>query len=501
MFQHDSLKSRGVSKQSVAKKSDHRAGTHEIDDSGGGTLSGLFAEENEFDRRAMLRVGTWGVIAVGAVVLAVMANQSQLGWRREQVAAVDLARQAHQIQSLTKESQNETRRLASAIDTLNSDRDRLFSRVTVIEQGLDSVTGAIRKNAMAEPPKPPPASTMPPSVTASESPPPPQSGPVQSQALPPTVAPVPVTAAPAMGPEKPRTEAAKSEPVKSEPVKSEPAPTNPGSLPQIAAIKPAVPLPGAILPAPAAPSVPPLGPAKLIMGPPDAAAPKLVESAAKPVEPAREQAAIARAAPSTRAAQAPATSPAAAPAQEVAAIAPADLKDKTITQKDQDKRTVATDVDEANSTIRRTEFAVELGGANSIGGLRALWRGLLKSNNAELAELRPIIVLRESNSGLGMQLRLAAGPLNDAAEAAKICASLVESKRSCETTVFDGQRLAMGADERQPASSSRSANSGKPARQQSYRHYTPKHAKKEDPPPPPKQESSTFSSLFGGGKK
>lgn len=493
----------------MAKKSDHRAGTHETDDSGGGTLSGLFAEENEFDRRAMLRVGTWGVIAVGAVVLAVMANQSQLGWRREQVAAGDLARQAHQIKSLAKESQNETRRLASAIDTLNSDRDRLFSRVTVIEQGLDSVTGAIRKNAMAEPPKPPsvappPASTMPPSVTASESPPPPQPGPVQSQALPPAVAPVPVAAAPAMGPEKPRTEAAKSDPAKSEPAKFEPAPTNPGSLPQIAAIKPAVPLPGAILPAPVAPSAassaPALGPAKFIMGPPDPAAPKLVESPAKPVAPAREQAAIARAAPSTSAAPAPATSPAAAPAQEVAAVAPAD-KDKTITQKDQDKPAAAIDVDEANSTIRRTEFAVELGGANSIGGLRALWRGLMKSNNAELAELQPIIVLRESNSGLGMQLRLAAGPLNDAAEAAKICASLVESKRSCETTVFDGQRLAMGANEPQPANSSKSANSGKPARQQSYRHYTPKHAKKEDPPPPPKQESSTFSSLFGGGKK
>ena len=137
----------------MAKKSDQRAGTREADLSGGGKLSGLFAEENEYDRRTMLRVGTWGVMAVGAVVLAVMANQSQLGWRREQVAAVNLARQAQQIQLLTKDSQNETRRLASAIDTLNSDRDRLFSRVTVIEQGLDSVTGTIRKNAASELPK------------------------------------------------------------------------------------------------------------------------------------------------------------------------------------------------------------------------------------------------------------------------------------------------------------------------------------------------------------
>src|SRR6185312_17282184 len=169
----------------------------------------------------------------------------------------------------------------------------------------------------------------------------------------------------------------------------------------------------------------------------------LVESAAKPVQPAKQAGAV-NAAPTPT----PAPSPETVPAQEVAAAGPADVKDETTTQKDKDKP--ASGIDEANSTIRRTEFAVELGGANSIGGLRALWRGLLKSNNAELAELRPIIVLRESNSGLGMQLRLAAGPLNDAAEAAKICASLVESKRSCETTVFDGQRLAMSADDPMP---------------------------------------------------
>jgi len=93
-------------------------------------LSGFLAEENEFDRRSLWRIGTWGAAAVGAVVLAVTANQWSLGVRRDQVAAADLTRQAQQIQAVAKESQNETRRLASAIDTLNNDRDRLFSRVT-----------------------------------------------------------------------------------------------------------------------------------------------------------------------------------------------------------------------------------------------------------------------------------------------------------------------------------------------------------------------------------
>ena len=112
-------------------------------------LSGLLAEEDELDRRALWRIGSWGVGATGAVILAVMANQSSLGLKRDQVAAADLTRQAQQIQSVARETQNEARRLAAAIDTLNSDRDRLYSRVTGLEQGLDSVTGAIARQGSA----------------------------------------------------------------------------------------------------------------------------------------------------------------------------------------------------------------------------------------------------------------------------------------------------------------------------------------------------------------
>ena len=132
----------------MAKKSDRSAGTLDADNTEG-LLAGLFAEENEFDRRALWRIGSWGVVTVGAVVVAVYANQSALGLRREQIAADDFARQAQQIRQLARESQVETRKLASAVDTLNGDRDRLYSRVTVLEQGLDSVTGAIARQAAA----------------------------------------------------------------------------------------------------------------------------------------------------------------------------------------------------------------------------------------------------------------------------------------------------------------------------------------------------------------
>jgi hypothetical protein len=151
--------------------------------------------------------------------------------------------------------------------------------------------------------------------------------------------------------------------------------------------------------------------------------------------------------------------------------------------------------------VQRTEFGVDVGGANSVGGLRALWRGLLKSKSNEvLTALRPIMVIREASTGLGMQLRLVAGPITDAAAAAKICAGLIENERPCETTVFDGQRLAMKADG--PAAAAKPASvkpaiATKPAptKPAAQRRGAQKRAASEEPAKKP--EPSTFSSLFG----
>ena len=138
----------------MAKDPDHLAGFDT--ENTGGLLSGFLAEEDEFDRRALWRLGTWGVASVAAVVVAVMANQHTLGFRRDQIATADLVQQANRLQTVARDSQNEARRLSSAVDTLNSDRDRLYSRVTVLEQGLDSVTGAIARQhpALTAPPSP-----------------------------------------------------------------------------------------------------------------------------------------------------------------------------------------------------------------------------------------------------------------------------------------------------------------------------------------------------------
>jgi hypothetical protein len=154
--------------------------------------------------------------------------------------------------------------------------------------------------------------------------------------------------------------------------------------------------------------------------------------------------------------------------------------------------------------------------------------------------LHPIIVVKESSTGLGMQLRLVAGPLSDAAAAAKICAAMVANDRTCEPTVFDGQHLAMKSeDPPAPAKSgsgktssdkpgsdkpvsekpgSEKPDSGKAAsvepdavkhtadnpvamrrgsgKQYSYRRHTTRQVVTEEPPQKPESTASTISSFF-----
>jgi hypothetical protein len=511
----------------VAKDSDRSADAFETEKTGG-VLAGLLAEENAYDRRALWRIGAWGVAAVAAVVVAAMANQSSIGWRRDQLAAVDLSRQAQQLQTVARESQNETRRLAAAIDTLNGDRDRLYSRVTVLEQGLDSVTGTIARQNSAGPvanaPVPPTTMSKTPGAAPSTAASAAAAAPAESQPAPanqaaaPAVAPVATAATvpappPAAMPEKPRVDVARLEPkpepkpkpeskfepkIRPEPkseaksksekaeakteAKTEPkteAKSDMESKTEQAAAPALIPaLPAAQAPsqAPAnasvaiatlVPSSATIAPSSML-GPPDPAAGKLIEPPKA----------------------ADGGTPLAPVADAMASVTP--------------KENESSETVPAKLPAQRTEFAIELGGANSVNGLRALWRGL--RSKAELAELRPIIVIRESNTGLGMQLRLAAGPLHDAATAARICAALVEGGRTCETTVFDGQRLAMSAGE--PESPPAAKPAPPAVRSGPYRRGAPKHSStdRKDEPPAPQQpqkpESSTpLSSMFGSSRR
>ncbi|SHH26958.1 hypothetical protein [Bradyrhizobium erythrophlei] len=459
----------------MAKDRDKLTANFESENTGG-LLSGFLAEEDVFDRRALWRLGSWGAASVGAVVLAVYANQSSIAVHREQAAvAVDLLRQAQQIELVARESRNEARQLASAIETLNNDRDRLFSRVTGLEQGLESVTGAIAKQQAASATSPPAAPASAQASTTTEPLPPAQNPPSAPAPVPSPVA----TTAP-KGTEKTPAAAspvaAVAPKVADKPSSAAAVPDGPPTTVASLAQKPSNPPAATATPAitPAAPLVA----EKSMMAPPDASASKLIE----PDKPETSEKSGKADRP-----EKPAKIFTAAPMPEVVAAAtPAD-----------DAEPEASAATLPKLAVQRTEFGVDVGGANSVGGLRALWRGLLKSrSNAALTTLRPIIVIKEGSNGLGMQLRLVAGPLGDAAAAAKICAGLMENDRSCETAVFDGQRLAMTADE--PAATDKPVGA-KPAvpkpslhrRGSSRRVAVEEPAKKPDPPPP-----STLSSFF-----
>ncbi len=508
----------------MAKNDDNLAGSFETDNSAG-LFSGFLAEEDEFDRRALWRLGSWGVGAVAAVIVAVMANQSQLSLRHEQLASADLTRQALQVQALARESQSEARRLASAIDTLNGDRDRLYSRVTTLEQGLDSVTGAIVRQGSGQGSGPAASAAKPsaPTEMAAQIPPAPAPAvaPVTTtQAAAPAAAEKPVAAdkpaamvvAEASPPatstvSKDSTKAANAKPASSKPDGAKADSAKPEivapDLPKIESVKtdaakadsradnakadakpdgakldavkaetakPETAKPDSTKPDSTKPdsskadnarsqvasSSVPLVASKSIMAPPDPAATKLIEPLNTP---------------------GPAVT--AAPIPEVVAMAPA----ADDAESDEAPR--------PKVAIQRTEFGVDLGSANSVNGLRALWRGLLKSRaNAPLASLRPIIAVKEVTSGLGMQLRLVAGPLNDAGAAARICATLTENKRPCETTIFDGQRLSLKADDAPPA-----AAAPAPRRRGNAKRAAAAAALVVEEPKKP--EPTTISSWFG----
>jgi hypothetical protein len=437
----------------MAKKNDHLADF--ATENTGGVLTGFLADEEHLDRRAMLRLGTWGAASVGAIIVALLANQSSLRLRHDELAAADLSRQAQQIQSVARESQSETRRLASAIDTLNGDRDRMYSRLSTLEQGLDSVTGAIARQSNAAPPPAPAASTASAAPTAAA---PASATPSAPQPAAEAAAPAPEAAAtetaPLIGPVA-TTTAVMTGKQTAEAKRREQANAKMAAA-TLTPIPAPIPAPSPAVPAPSSPpattaTMPPLVASKSMMGPPDPAAPKLIEP-----EPAKT--AAANALPAT--AQAPPT-PAPQPAPAIAATTPETATatrdtdkvavDKPVTDKPVTEKSATAETPQEASpqvAVNRTEFGVDVGGANSVGGLRALWRGLLKSrSNAALAALQPIIVIKESNSGLGMQLRLVAGPLTDAAAAAKICATMVENERPCATTVYDGQHLAMKVED------------------------------------------------------
>ncbi len=365
-------------------------------DNSGGWLPGFLAEEDSFDRGALWRLGSWAMAAVGAMMVAALASKSYLHVQRNQVVAADLERQSRQIQRMSHEAQTEARRLSSAIETLNTDRDRLYSRVMTLEQGLESVTGSIGRQVGSTPAgssnKPDPAP--------------------EASNLPGTAEPSPVAAIPAS-----------------------------------VAAPPARQLPSA-------PNITLANAGEATEQPSSPAAISTAVSAAQKLSP-----------PDIAATKLEATSQKQSPSLPGPAGEPAQASAKLETTPE--------------VAVPHTRFGVDLGGASSIQGLRTLWRRVASS--AELAGLQPMLSVQERPLGAKISLRLVAGPLDDAAAAARICAAMATRHHGCETAVFDGQRLALDVE---PTSASHVA----------HRRASPQVIKRQPLKPPQPAAPATSSS-------
>jgi hypothetical protein len=413
-----------------------------------GWLTGLVADEEDLDRRGRWRLAVWAAGSVSAVVIAFLAAQTATERRHEQSAAADLARQAQLIQRLAKDSHSETSRLAAAIDTLNSDRDRMFSRLGSIEQGLESVTGSIAR----------------------------------------------VQGSPATEADKPMLEKAAVRPLAA-PVESAPVESRPAEAKPEATVQPAPPVdrlastvsPHAVEIAPPAPTAratpagPPPGPATAVQ-----AVPPLIAPVVPPLPVAREIGEARKSKPRETANGAIAPGVPLMPPKSI--LAPPDtaasmlMDAPALAAAEEDEAAAAHTADGVPVPVRRIEFGVDLGGANSVDGLRTLWVRL--SKRRELTGLHPIITVKDEGRG-GTRLRLVAGPFNDAGAAARLCAALGIADRTCDTPVYEGQRLPEGT----PAATRLRKRVPKPPN-------TSEETAPASPSPAPPQQSS-LGSLFG----
>jgi hypothetical protein len=126
--------------------------------------------DEQIDVRGLVRLGSWGAAATGALLFAVMAIQSENGLRR--MSGTNNAAATAQLTTRAQELEGNTKRLIDSVRALSSDRDRLVARVTVLERNLEDVTGSVGRIGSVQnvPPSPAPLPSGP-TVLSSLSPP------------------------------------------------------------------------------------------------------------------------------------------------------------------------------------------------------------------------------------------------------------------------------------------------------------------------------------------
>jgi hypothetical protein len=174
----------------------------------------------------------------------------------------------------------------------------------------------------------------------------------------------------------------------------------------------------------------------------------------QPPAPARPQPVLAAASPAQAppaVSAAPPPVPAAAPpsrpaVEQVASINPQhnsqDAQDQTQDAAPAAPETAPAQTATPPNRVTRRQFGLDLGGGASEEALRPVWTAALRRHNALLQNLRPLVLSREQPRGGGVEYRLIAGPIGNAAKAARYCAAITGTGGVCQPTMYDGQKFA-----------------------------------------------------------
>jgi hypothetical protein len=164
--------------------------------------------------------------------------------------------------------------------------------------------------------------------------------------------------------------------------------------------------------------------------PPPSAAPPLVQTVPPPAAPVPAVAAPVAVPPQPPAPSSEAP-PSAQPPARVANVAPAASPAEAETPPPESSPPVG----------------VDIGGAPTFDGLRALWKSVTSGHASLFDGLHPVVGVRENSKARAADLRLVVGPLADRAVAGRICTALTAAKRYCRPVAFEGRPLALAAPE------------------------------------------------------
>ncbi len=143
-------------------------------------------ESNRLDKRALVRLTSWGVAAAVSLLVAGLSTISTTGSQRMGTAVTSLAGGDEPSQTTVAQLASrsdvdaERRRMNEAIRLLAVDRDRMLTRVGSLERNVDDITGSINRQASPygpfpqssslQPAAPMPATPASPSVTSAAPP-------------------------------------------------------------------------------------------------------------------------------------------------------------------------------------------------------------------------------------------------------------------------------------------------------------------------------------------